>query len=152
MPVVSKPEGERLAAPVPQEDPEEIEAKESEEQAIEEEGLVFDEKIKRDAAEAKSLTHLMTHDPNNPFCDVCMRAKHRRRRRSSGAMNIGPKPERFGDQVTGDVLIKNKTFDRTELDPKPISAGLQTLRYSCMIEPLVTRNVTPELKRLPRTW
>ena len=30
-------------------------------------------------AEAKSITHLLTHMPMNPYCEVCQRAKMSRR-------------------------------------------------------------------------
>ena len=57
---------------------------------------------------AKSLTHLGTHLPKNPYCTSCMRSKvdqkQKRRRRGKKHTVAATK---FGDSVTGDHLISN---------------------------------------------
>ena len=49
----------------------------------------------------------MTHEPKNPYCSVCSRAKTQRKQNFKGTLKLGPRPTEFGEQVTGD-LIKNK--------------------------------------------
>ena len=58
--------------------------------------------------DAKSLTHLCTHLPKNPYCISCMRSKvnqkqKRRRRHRKHTIDA----QKFGDSVTGDHLISN---------------------------------------------
>ena len=52
---------------------------------------------------------MMTHEPKNKYCAVCNRAKTQRKPKRKGQLDLGPKPLNFGDQLTGDLLIKNKT-------------------------------------------
>ena len=56
--------------------------------------------------QAKSLKHLMTHMPKNPFCPECQRAKMQRKqaRRKKGAA-LGERPDTFGEQITADHFI-----------------------------------------------
>ena len=59
-------------------------------------------------AEAESLEHQMTHEPMNPFCAECYRAKMQKsqaRKKSARGAALGPPPENFGDQVTADSLF-----------------------------------------------
>ena len=58
--------------------------------------------------DAKSLAHLCTHLPKNPYCTSCMRARvsqGQKRRRSHKKHTIDA--QKFGDSVTGDHLISN---------------------------------------------
>ena len=55
-----------------------------------------------------SIDHMMTHEPKNKFCAVCNKAKTQRKPRRKGQPDLGPKPLDFGDQLTGDLLIKHK--------------------------------------------
>ena len=58
------------------------------------------------AEDARSLTHLCTHLPKNPYCTSCMRSKvnqKRKRRRRDKKHTI--EARKFGDSVTGDRLI-----------------------------------------------
>ena len=69
---------------------------------------------KRLKVEAESLEHLMTHEPMNPFCLDCMRAKMQlaqSRKASSRGASLGPRPEKFGDQVTCDHLLAQDVDD-----------------------------------------
>ena len=45
-------------------------------------GSIHSEMLERQRlkAEAKSITHLLTHMPMNPYCEACQRAKMQRRR------------------------------------------------------------------------
>ena len=56
--------------------------------------------------QAKSLKHLMTHMPKNPFCPECQRAKMQRKqaRRKKGAA-LGERPDTFGEQITAGHFI-----------------------------------------------
>ena len=60
------------------------------------------EKLK---AEAKSTHHLMSHQPKNPFCDVCQRAKMYKQPsyQTDGTHSIEAKA--FGDHLTADHII-----------------------------------------------
>jgi len=80
---------------------------------------------------AGSLEHMMTHEPKKPFCSVCNRAKTQRKPKVKGTLKLGPKPTEFGEQVTGDLLIKNKRNvtdviidDEGEVDERPNEADL----------------------------
>ena len=58
--------------------------------------------------DAKSLTHLSTHLPKNPYCTSCMRSKasHKQKRRRRGKKHT-IEASKFGDSVTGDHLTSN---------------------------------------------
>ena len=58
--------------------------------------------------DAKSLTHLCTHLPKNPYCTSCMRSKinQKQKRRRRGKKHT-VEATKFGDSVTGDHLISN---------------------------------------------
>ena len=58
--------------------------------------------------DAKSLTHLCTHLPQNPYCTSCRRSKviQKLRRRRRGKKHTA-EACKFGDSVTGDHLISN---------------------------------------------
>ena len=57
---------------------------------------------------AKSLTHLCTHLPKNPYCTSCMRPKvNRKRKRPRRGKKHTIEACKFGDSVTGDHLIFN---------------------------------------------
>ena len=58
--------------------------------------------------DAKSITHLCTHLPNNPYFTSCMRAKvdqkqKRRRRHKNRTIDA----QKLGDSVTGGHMISN---------------------------------------------
>ena len=58
--------------------------------------------------DAKSLTHLCTNLPNNPYCTWCMRSKvsqKQKRRRRCKKHTI--EARKFGDSVAGDHLTSN---------------------------------------------
>ena len=55
--------------------------------------------------EARSLTHLLTHLPKNPYCDACIRAKMRNRKRFAGAFKVKRDPKKWCDIVSADHLV-----------------------------------------------
>lgn len=57
---------------------------------------------------AGTIGHMMTREPKNPYCSACNRAKTQRKPKFKGTLKLGPRPVEFGEQVTGDLLIKNK--------------------------------------------
>ena len=62
-------------------------------------------------AEAKSLGHLMSHQPYNPFCRACVEGRTRKKPRRKGGLITAGEAESgagFGDLVTGDHLIARK--------------------------------------------
>ena len=64
-------------------------------------------------AEAKSVQHLMTHRPKNPYCPVCQRAKMMapHARKLGGSSTI--KSDKYGDHLTilGTVVLTTKRWD-----------------------------------------
>jgi hypothetical protein len=59
-------------------------------------------------ASARSIEHMMTHEPKNPFCEVCERCRIQRQPRRRGTLNMGEKPTVFGQQTTGDHFIRQR--------------------------------------------
>ena len=71
------------------------------------------ESNKRDfKAEAKSVTHMLTHLPKNPFCSVCQRAKLENAKSYKHGGVSAHKYESFGDHVTGDTIVLHGLKDR----------------------------------------
>ena len=96
-------------------EPSDIEAEDDDAQGVdpvEDERLVpKDKNPRRDRGqqalkeEARSLSHLMTHTPKNPYCDVCNKAKmYKPTSRSKGGSTTVECSE-FGEHITGDHLI-----------------------------------------------
>ena len=57
-------------------------------------------------AEARSTVHLCTHKPRNPYCEACVRAKMRQKRRYKGSfVNVATF---WGHRVTGDHITSQK--------------------------------------------
>ena len=61
--------------------------------------------------EAKSLGHLMSHHPKNPYCDVCNKAKMTKppSYRRDGSSIVEAK--KFGDHITCDFLITGDEYE-----------------------------------------
>ena len=61
-------------------------------------------------AQAKSLGHLMSHQPFNPFCRACVEGRTRKKPRRKGGLTAAGEAESgtFGDLITGDHLIARK--------------------------------------------
>ena len=51
---------------------------------------------------------MMSHEPKNPFCMVCNKAKTQRKPKFKGTTQLGPKLSELGELITGDILTKNK--------------------------------------------
>ena len=65
-----------------------------------------DDRAKRDLKmEAKSLSHLMTHLPKNPHCEICQRAKMENVKSYRGEGLDGHSFEKFGDHITLDTMV-----------------------------------------------
>ena len=91
----------------PAADPEQIAAQEEAEQAPAEEDQSEEAQATRKdlRAEAKSLRHLLTHQPKNPYCDACTRAKMRNKKRFAGAFDARREPKSWCELVTADHLV-----------------------------------------------
>ena len=65
-------------------------------------------------AEAKTLRHMLLHRPYNQYCATCRRAKCRRayHRSHKNRVDRGPRPRRFGDQITCDAFLSRKYASR----------------------------------------
>jgi hypothetical protein len=63
-------------------------------------------------AEAKSLRHLMTHLPKNPYCDSCQRAKMVNVHHKQGGGVDKFEATEFGEHITGDTLVLHGKVDR----------------------------------------
>ena len=70
--------------------------------------------VARLAREARTVQHAFGHRYHNPFCKHCVRANAQRKRIKKGTLAMGPKPEKFGMQVTGDYLISAKRKNQEE--------------------------------------
>ena len=55
--------------------------------------------------EAKSIQHLLTHTPKNPFCDVCNRAKMTKRPSYCSGGSTQVEANTFGEHLTADHLV-----------------------------------------------
>ena len=66
-----------------------------------------EERPRRDIkAKAKSITHLLTHMPMNPYCEACQRAKMQRRpARRHDPPPESERPKKFGDLVNADYIV-----------------------------------------------
>ena len=65
-----------------------------------------EDRVKRDLKmEAKSLSHLMTHLPKNPRCEICQRAKMENAKSYRGEGLDGHTFEKFGDRITLDTMV-----------------------------------------------
>ncbi|MFM7985586.1 MAG: hypothetical protein ACKPKO_40370, partial [Candidatus Fonsibacter sp.] len=56
--------------------------------------------------EANSLYHLLTHKPNNPYCESCRRAIMKETRKYAGSYRNTA--TRWGELVTGDYIVSTR--------------------------------------------
>ena len=57
------------------------------------------------AEQAVSLRHLLTHEPKNPHCPTCQRAKMTAKPARRTRRHSGPPPVKFGDLITADHMV-----------------------------------------------
>ena len=58
---------------------------------------------------AKTVPHILTHKPFNPYCDICKQAKLREPpHKKGGAELVIENAKEFGDYSTGDVLASKE--------------------------------------------
>ena len=69
--------------------------------------------------EAKSIRHMLTHVPKNPYCDICTRAKMFKPPSRAVGGSTEVKAEKFGDHITADFIV---TRDEDELGIEEKSA------------------------------
>ena len=83
--------------------------------------------------EAKSLHHLLTHRPHNPYCDACNRGKMRDRKRFKGAFAASRAPTKWLELVTVDHLVAQEgrmegiTGDRDAIVVKDLFSNVKDL-------------------------
>ena len=83
---------------------------------VAEEGDLLKREDVRDLkAEALSIGHLMTHNPKNPYCSSCQRAKMKAKPAPRRKRNPEDAPKVFGEQVTADHLIARDVGDESIL-------------------------------------
>ena len=62
---------------------------------------------------AKTVPHILTHKPFNPYCDICNQAKAREPpHKPGGAAKVIGEAKSFGDYATGDFLASKKEVMR----------------------------------------
>jgi hypothetical protein len=65
--------------------------------------------------EAKSIQHMLTHIPKNPFCDVCQKAKMFKPPSRAVGGSTKVEAEKFGDQITADFIV-TRDDEEVEID------------------------------------
>ena len=55
--------------------------------------------------EARTLRHMMTHTPKNPFCETCKCAKMYKPTKRNKGESLTVESNKFGDHITGDHLV-----------------------------------------------
>eukprot|EP00435_Cladocopium_sp_Y103_P006156 s2440_g2.t1 len=79
--------------------------------------------------EAKSIQHMLTHIPKNPFCDICQRAKMFKPPSYAVGGSTKVDAENFGDHITADFLVTRDEEEvgiddeKTALVVKDIATG-----------------------------
>ena len=112
-------------------------------QGVEGGDLLKREDVRDLKAEALSISHLMTHNPKNPHCSSCQRAK----------MQAKPAPRRknkhpedaptvFGEQVTADHLIAQDIGDESILGDKVALVVLDRATRWLACYPLLSKGAT----------
>ena len=73
-----------------------------------------EDRVKRDLKmEAKSLSHLMTHLPKNPHCEICQRAKMENVTSYRGqGLDLMHSFEKFADHITLDTMVLHDLKNR----------------------------------------
>ena len=56
------------------------------------------------------MKHLLTHEPKVANCDVCLRSRAQHTPKRKGKPQLGPAPEKLGDQMTVDHLIRQRSL------------------------------------------
>ena len=92
----------------------------------------LEEVVPRDVrAEAMSPEHLMSHQPRNPFCHVCLRAKTKKLKSFKGAFDR--RPEKWGQLITADHVDSKSTRmlglsgEKEALVIKDVKSGLKNI-------------------------
>ena len=104
--------------------------------------------------EAKSLAHLLTHVPKNPFCTTCSRAKMTKPPSYKKGGSETVVADKFGDHITADHLIlrddEEEAIDgsRNALVVKDIATDLRYYVYPSARK--TTRDCVPALKHFTR--
>ena len=93
-----------------------------------------DARVRRNLREeAKSLQHLLTHRPHNPYCDACNRGKMRDKKLFKGAFEARREPTAWLDLVTADHLVSRDgkmqglTGDRDAIVIKDLYTGIKNV-------------------------
>ena len=63
--------------------------------------------------EARTLRHMMTHTPKNPFCETCKCAKMYKPTKRHKGESLTVESNKFGDHVTGDHLVTRDVDEQT---------------------------------------
>ena len=62
--------------------------------------------------EARTLRHMVTHTPKNPYCETCKCAKMYNPTKRSKGESLTVESNKFGDHITGDHLIEIRTSNQ----------------------------------------
>ena len=78
--------------------------------------------------EAGTVEHLLTHLPNTPFCEACVRGNMTRKRaRTRKPADNAAIPTTFGEQVAADHLVTNRLVS-TDWHTRKYVVGVGTCR------------------------
>eukprot|EP00435_Cladocopium_sp_Y103_P051725 s387_g16.t1 len=85
--------------------------------------------------EAKSIQHMLTHIPKNPYCDICQRAKMFKPPSYAVGGSTKVEAENFGDHITADFLVTRDEEEvgiddeKTALVVKDVATGFMYVYY-----------------------
>ena len=63
--------------------------------------------------EARTLRHMMTHTPKNPYCETCKCAKMYKPTKRSKGESLTVESNKFGDHITGDHLVTRDSNEQS---------------------------------------
>ena len=89
--------------------------------------------------EAKSIRHMLTHVPKNPYCDICTKAKMFKPPSRAVGGSTKVKAEKIGDHITADFIV---TRDEDEL-------GIDEEKSALVVKELVLCMSTPMREEPP---
>lgn len=87
--------------------------------------------------EAKSIRHMPTHVPKNPFCDVCQRAKMFKPPSKTVGGSTQVEAQRFGDHIAADFIVAGDEEEvgiddgRSALVVKDVATGFYVRLPQC---------------------
>ena len=125
------PEADRKAEP-----PDEVKSKGSS-SSVHDEGDEFKRSMGEKALkeEAKSIQHMLTHIPKNPYCDICQHAKMFNPPWRTVGASTKVDAEKFGDRITADFRITRGEEEEKEEEEE---VGIDDKRSALVVKDVAT--------------